>query len=78
MKRIGHRAQLNVGEKLGSLAVSVSNPKIDGRPDLRPSVRENVPLLGELRNDSDFTQSPRTPLILPTMPKRGAASMPGP
>jgi phospholipase C len=45
------------------------NPKTDGRPDSRPDVRENSPLLGNLMNDFDFSQSPRPPLILPVDPK---------
>jgi phospholipase C len=31
------------------------DPATDGRPDPRPSVRENVPLLGDLVNDFDFS-----------------------
>jgi phospholipase C len=38
----------------------------DGRPDPRPDVRENAPILGDLLKDFDFTQPPRPPLILPT------------
>jgi len=45
------------------------NPKTDGRPDSRPDVRENEPLLGNLVNDFDFSQSPRPRLILPPYPK---------
>lgn len=41
------------------------DPTTDGRPDPRVSVPENAPQLGDLRNDFDFTQAPRTPLILP-------------
>ena len=44
------------------------NPKTDGRPDPRPTVREDVPILGDLENDFDFTQSPRQPMILPVNP----------
>lgn len=40
------------------------DPKTDGRPDLRPDVRENAMQLGDLRNDFDFSQAPRTPEIL--------------
>jgi len=40
------------------------DPKTDGRPDPRPDVRENQPILGDLRNDFDFSQEPRAPLIL--------------
>ena len=40
------------------------DPANDGRPDPRPSVRENAPELGDLRNDFDFNQTPQPPLIL--------------
>ncbi|HEX4491515.1 MAG TPA: alkaline phosphatase family protein [Acidimicrobiia bacterium] len=43
------------------------DPATDGRPDNRPDVRENAPQLGDLRNDFDFTQDPRPPLVLPTV-----------
>ncbi|MDP9122086.1 MAG: alkaline phosphatase family protein, partial [Acidobacteriota bacterium] len=43
------------------------DPATDGRPDPRPTVRENVAGLGDLANDFDFTQPPRPPLILPTV-----------
>jgi phospholipase C len=41
------------------------DPRTDGRPDRRPTVRENVPILGDLRKDFDFTQKPRPPETLP-------------
>jgi hypothetical protein len=48
------------------------DPKTDGRPDPRPSVRENYPLLGDLVNDFDFSGggNPGIPrrLILPEFP----------
>jgi phospholipase C len=44
------------------------NPRTDGRPDPRPTVREALPGLGDLVKDFDFTQSPRPPLILPPRP----------
>ncbi|MHB8450925.1 MAG: alkaline phosphatase family protein, partial [Mycobacteriales bacterium] len=44
------------------------DPRTDGRPDPRPDVRENSPLLGNLTADFNFTQAPRAPLLLPTMP----------
>jgi phospholipase C len=53
------------------------DPKTDGRPDPRPDVRENAAILGDLTKDFDFTQSPRLPLVLPTNPKPGSASIPG-
>jgi len=45
------------------------NPKTDGRPDPRPTVRESVKILGDLRKDFDFTQPPRRPLLLKLRPK---------
>ena len=53
------------------------NPQTDGRPDPRPDVREDNPLLGDLTADFDFTQSPRPPVILPLHPQPGPASTPG-
>jgi phospholipase C len=44
------------------------DPKTDGRPDPRPDVRENAPILGDLTRDFNFDQKPRRPLILPTHP----------
>jgi phospholipase C len=44
------------------------DPKTDNRPDPRPRVRERVPILGDLRNDFDFSQPPRPPLILKPRP----------
>jgi phospholipase C len=44
------------------------NPKTDGRPDSRPTVRENVKILGNLAQDFNFNQKPRPPLILPLHP----------
>jgi phospholipase C len=41
------------------------DPATDGRPDRRPTVRENVSVLGDLRADFDFHQRPRPPEILP-------------
>ena len=35
------------------------NPRTDGRPDPRPTVRESVPLLGNLVKDFNFNQRPR-------------------
>ena len=53
------------------------DPKTDGRPDPRPTVRENVKILGDLAADFDFTQSPRPPVLLPTHPAPGPPSGPG-
>jgi phospholipase C len=49
------------------------DPKTDGRPDSRPTIRENSPQLGDLLNDFDFSQQPLPPLILPTDPIPGPA-----
>jgi phospholipase C len=45
------------------------DPATDGRPDPRPDVRENAPILGNLISDFDFSQPPRPPLILPVHPQ---------
>jgi phospholipase C len=44
------------------------DPTTDGRPDPRPTVREDVPELGDLKKDFDFDDPPRRPLILPEHP----------
>ena len=44
------------------------DPATDGRPDLRPDVRENERLLGNLIDDFDFSEPPRAPLLLPVHP----------
>ena len=44
------------------------DPATDGRPDPRPTVRENVGILGDLTSDFDFTQTPQPPLLLPVHP----------
>jgi phospholipase C len=44
------------------------DPTTDGRPDPRPDVRENAPILGNLANDFDFDQKPRRPFLLPLHP----------
>jgi phospholipase C len=48
------------------LASQRIDPATDGRPDPRPTVREDVAILGDLAEDFDFAQAPRPPLILPT------------
>jgi phospholipase C len=53
------------------------DPQTDGRPDPRPSVSENEPILGDLVNDFDFTQAPRQSQVLSLNPKPGPASIPG-
>jgi phospholipase C len=50
------------------IAGSRIDPATDGRPDPRPDVRETAPQLGDLRDDFDFTQPPRPPLILDPRP----------
>lgn len=50
------------------------DPRTDGRPDPRPSVRETNRLLGDLRADFNFDQTPRPPVILPVHPAPGPAS----
>jgi phospholipase C len=44
------------------------DPATDGRPDPRPDVREDNPILGDLTSDFDFSQPPRPPTILPVCP----------
>jgi phospholipase C len=45
------------------------DPATDGRPDPRPDVREDEPILGNLVNDFDFAQPPRPAMILPVCPQ---------
>ena len=45
------------------------DPATDGRPDPRPSVRENAPRLSDVAQEFDFSQAPRPPLILPVAPR---------
>ncbi len=52
------------------------NPKTDGRPDPRPTVREDVKLLGNVSNDFNFNQTPRAPVLLPTNPATDSPSIP--
>jgi phospholipase C len=40
------------------------NPRTLSRPDSRPTVREKVPILGDLLKEFDFGQQPLPPLIL--------------
>jgi len=44
------------------------DPATDGRPDRRPTVRENVAILGDLTQEFDFGQPPRPPTPLPGHP----------
>jgi phospholipase C len=52
------------------------NPKTDGRPDRRPDVRENAPILGNLADAFNFNQPPRKPLLLPTNPPTDSPTIP--
>jgi phospholipase C len=52
------------------------DPATDGRPDLRPDVREASPQLGDLSADFNFAQPPRPPEVLPVHPTPGPASAP--
>ncbi len=59
------------------------DPATDGRPDLRPSVRERAAVLGDLYSEFDFTQQPRAPVLLPIVPVsdligRGTKPLPPP
>ena len=53
------------------------DPRTDGRPDQRPTVRENASQLGNLLADFDFNQPARPPVELPAHPSPGPASTPG-
>jgi phospholipase C len=44
------------------------DPRTDGRPDPRPDVRENAPILGDLRHDFDFRHPPAPTYLLPEHP----------
>lgn len=50
------------------------NPRTDLRPDRRPTVREDAAILGDLRNDFDFSQPPRAPVLLPVYPVTGTGA----
>jgi phospholipase C len=50
------------------LAGARLNPATDGRPDPRPDVREDQPILGNLMQDFNFSQSPRSSVLLATNP----------
>jgi len=52
------------------------NPDTDGRPDSRPDVREDLPLLGNIAADFDFNQRPRRPVLLPTNPPTDSPTIP--
>jgi phospholipase C len=44
------------------------DPATDGRPDPRPSVRDENPALGDLMNEFDFDQLPLPTVVLPQCP----------
>jgi len=44
------------------------DPDTDGRPDSRPTVRESLPILGDLVREFDFAQEPLPPLVLDPSP----------
>ncbi|MGI8559349.1 MAG: alkaline phosphatase family protein [Solirubrobacteraceae bacterium] len=52
------------------------DPRTDGRPDPRPTVRESVSILGDMRNAFDFKQPARPPLLLSPHPPPGPAPRP--
>jgi phospholipase C len=52
------------------------DPKTDGRPDPRPTVRETAPVLGDISQAFDFSQPPRVPLLLDPHPTPGPPSTP--
>ncbi len=52
------------------------NPKTDGRPDARATVREEAPGLGDLASDFNFEQAPRAPVLLSPHPEPGPPSEP--
>ena len=54
------------------------DPATDGRPDSRPSVRENEKILGNLTNDFNFNQSPLLPVVLPVHPATTLTGTPAP
>jgi phospholipase C len=52
------------------------NPKTDGRPDPRPDVRENGPILGNIETEFNFSQAPRPPVLLATDPLTDSPTIP--
>ena len=60
---LSHDACLKLIEKV-FLDGQRLDPNNDGRPDPKPGVRENNPALGDLKDDFDFSQEPREPMIL--------------
>jgi phospholipase C len=54
------------------------DPATDGRPDPRPDVREDQPILGNLISDFDFNQAPRHPVVLSVHPHTTLTGTPDP
>jgi phospholipase C len=54
------------------------DPATDGRPDSRPGIRENNPLLGDLTSDFDFSQTPLPKMILNPCPATTLVPAPAP
>ncbi len=52
------------------------NPATDDRPDPRPDVREDQPILGNLEQDFDFNQPPRPQVLLATNPPTDSPAIP--
>ena len=52
------------------------NPRTDGRPDPRPDVRENAPILGRIEAEFNFSQAPRPPVLLATNPPTDSPTIP--
>ena len=73
---LSHDAYVKLIEDLFLGGVRI-DPASDGRPDPRPDVRENLPQLGTLLSDFDFSQPPRPPVPLPVHPPPGPPSTPG-
>lgn len=59
---------ISSSSRTGFLGGQRLNPKTDGRPDSRPTVRETVPILGDMEREFDFNQDPRPPVILDPTP----------
>ena len=72
---LSHDAYVKLAEDL-FLNGQRLDPATDGRPDPRPTVRENVPQLGDLLLEFDFNQAPLPALVLPIHPLPGPASQP--
>jgi phospholipase C len=52
------------------------DPATDGRPDRRPDIREDEPVLGQLSRDFDFSRPPRAPVLLATNPPTDSPAIP--